>query len=103
MFSITARSTFARLLAPGAAFAVALGTLCPHAMAQCNGRWLPAFGQGGPDDIVYASIVWDPDGDGPRPEELVIGGRFSSVGGVPANRIAAWDGIHWSPLGGGII
>ncbi len=34
--------------------------------------------------------------------KLVAGGRFTSIGGVSANRIAIWDGTSWSPLGGGM-
>lgn len=30
------------------------------------------------------------------------GGYFTSIGGVPANGIAQWDGTAWSPLGEGI-
>ncbi len=33
---------------------------------------------------------------------LVIAGSFASVGGVPANNIAAWDGTSWSALGSGV-
>jgi hypothetical protein len=32
---------------------------------------------------------------------LYVGGQFSSAGGADANRIAAWDGTSWSPLGTG--
>ena len=32
---------------------------------------------------------------------LYAGGRFTTAGGVPANRIAKWDGTQWSPLGEG--
>jgi hypothetical protein len=35
--------------------------------------------------------------------ELYAGGRFSTAGGVPANRIAKWDGTAWSALGSGIL
>jgi hypothetical protein len=72
------------------------------ALGQCNGRWLTPFGGGGPTGIVQAAVVWDPDGNGPRPRELVVGGRFSSVGGVSASNIAAWNGERWSPLGSGV-
>jgi hypothetical protein len=37
-----------------------------------------------------------------RGKELYAGGNFASVGGVPANRVARWDGDKWSALGGGI-
>ena len=33
---------------------------------------------------------------------LVAAGRFRSIGGTTANRIAAWDGAAWVPLGAGI-
>jgi hypothetical protein len=47
---------------------------------------------------VFSFGVWD-DGNG---EALYMGGRFSSVDGVPANRIAKWDGKTWSALGTGL-
>lgn len=34
---------------------------------------------------------------------LVAAGDFSDAGGVPTSLIAQWDGVAWSPLGGGII
>ena len=34
--------------------------------------------------------------------KLFAGGAFTSAGGVPANRIAKWDGTNWSALGTGI-
>ena len=34
--------------------------------------------------------------------ELVAAGEFSSAGGVPADRIARWDGAQWHPLGDGL-
>lgn len=33
---------------------------------------------------------------------LVLGGRFTSVGGVSASNIAEWDGSVWRPLGAGV-
>lgn len=33
---------------------------------------------------------------------LIAAGWFSSIGGVPANGIAAWNGSSWAPLGSGI-
>jgi len=33
--------------------------------------------------------------------DLVIGGDFSMVGGVPAQNMARWDGEEWSAVGGG--
>ncbi len=48
--------------------------------------------------IIFTSYVWD-DGGG---EALYVGGRFLSIDGVPANRVAKWDGESWSALGSGI-
>lgn len=48
--------------------------------------------------IVFTAYVWD-DGTG---EALYVGGRFLSIDGVPASRIAKWDGENWSALGAGV-
>lgn len=48
--------------------------------------------------ILFTSAAFD-DGTGPA---LYVGGRFTEVGGVPASRIAKWDGKQWSALGSGI-
>jgi hypothetical protein len=34
--------------------------------------------------------------------EMIAGGSFISAGGVPANRIAKWNGTTWNPLGSGV-
>jgi len=49
----------------------------------------------GANDIVYAAAV---DGAG----NLYIGGSFTLVGDVQANRIARWDGSSWHALGSGM-
>lgn len=33
--------------------------------------------------------------------ELLVGGRFDSVGGVAAQNVARWDGASWHPIGAG--
>jgi hypothetical protein len=43
---------------------------------------------------VYALAVYN--------GQLTAGGGFTTAGGVSANRIAAWDGSSWSPLGTGM-
>jgi hypothetical protein len=48
--------------------------------------------------IIFDMEVWD-DGSG---EALYAGGRFITIGGITANRIAKWDGEQWHPLGDGI-
>jgi len=34
--------------------------------------------------------------------KLICSGSFTVIGGVPANRIAAWDGTNWTALGTGL-
>lgn len=41
-------------------------------------------------------LVQLPNGD------LVAGGSFDTAGGVPASRIARWNGTAWSDVGGGV-
>jgi hypothetical protein len=48
--------------------------------------------------FVYAVTVYD-DGIGPA---LYASGGFDAAGGVPAKRIAKWDGASWLPLGAGM-
>jgi len=48
----------------------------------------------GMNDWVYASTIYNGD--------LIVGGKFTSAGGVSANHIARWDGSSWSPLGSGV-
>lgn len=35
-------------------------------------------------------------------DDLLGGGNFTTAGGVPANRIARWNGSQWSALAGGM-
>ncbi|MGD0651420.1 MAG: fibronectin type III domain-containing protein [Verrucomicrobiia bacterium] len=51
----------------------------------------PQFGGLGLDGEVYAVAVHGSD--------VYVGGYFSTVGGVPANNIARWDGNAWNILG----
>lgn len=86
----------ARLMAGG----MVLIPLAPVA-AQCMPEWL-AYGSGF-NNSARAIVMWDPDGAGPQPPELVAGGDFSTAGGVPASRIARWNGSTWAPLGTGVL
>lgn len=77
-------------------------TFSGMASAQCTEEWFPAAGvSGGSPSAVFAIKPWDPDGAGPQPEVLVIGGDFAAVGATPAANVAAWDGTNWSALGQG--
>jgi hypothetical protein len=44
-------------------------------------------------------VVYD-DGSGPS---LYVAGPFNAIGGVPARRIARWDGAMWHALGAGPV
>ena len=71
--------------------------------AQCNPQWYPTAGvAGGAGFNVGALTTWDPDGPGPLAPVLVIGGSFTSAGGVPASNIATWNGSAYAPIGVGI-
>ncbi|MBX3377584.1 MAG: immunoglobulin domain-containing protein [Phycisphaeraceae bacterium] len=59
----------------------------------------------------WTGIAWEPLGTGVDSGvsamivyngELVVGGSFTTAGGVTANRIARWNGSTWQPLGTGI-
>jgi hypothetical protein len=67
--------------------------------AQCPvTSWAAMATVGG---TVDAMIHWDPDGPGPSPELLVVGGLFNSIGGVSASNVASFDGVGWQALATG--
>ncbi|MGA2092069.1 MAG: hypothetical protein ABSH16_01495 [Sedimentisphaerales bacterium] len=70
--------------------------------SQCDPNWKTGNGPQGVSNYVTSVIKWDPDGNGPQSEQLVIGGYFTSVTGVPAHCAAIWDGNTWKPMGGGL-
>ena len=55
----------------------------------------PGISGANANSVVYSSVV---DGNG----NLYVGGSFTFIGTVAANRIAKWDGNEWSPLGTGM-
>lgn len=75
----------------------------PAARAQCGPQWLPGDGVPGLNGRATASTLWDPDGPGPAPPRLVVGGYFTIAGNLPAKSIAAYDLVtgQWSALGSG--
>jgi hypothetical protein len=60
-----------------------------------QGVWTEDFNLPGANDTVIGVAS---DGQG----NLKVGGRFTSIGGIRANIIAAWDESHWSALGSGL-
>ena len=81
-----------------------LGGVVVNSIAMWNGSsWSPlgsglVGGSPNYNPITSSLAVFD-DGTGPG---LHAAGEFTTAGGSAANRIAKWDGISWSSLGGGI-
>jgi hypothetical protein len=75
------------------------GGASASSIARWDGSTWQALGSGfDPGEGVNALAVFD-DGTGPA---IHVGGRFLSVGGVPASSLARWDGSAWFALGSGI-
>ncbi len=98
---MSVRSRIPRRLVIGLFASASLAAVNP-AVGQCILDWKPGLGVQGTDGNVYAATTWDPDGAGPLPERLVVGGNFKGAGDVISNNIAAWDGATWTQFGGGI-
>ncbi|HZW09196.1 MAG TPA: GC-type dockerin domain-anchored protein [Phycisphaerales bacterium] len=86
-----------RLYAAGA-FATADGQPARGIAAWDGAAWSPVgTGVGINTGDIRALAAFD-DGSGPK---LAAGGTFSSIDGVLASRIAAWDGSAWASIGSG--
>lgn len=82
-------------------FELAGGVPDTRNIARWDGEsWAP-LGLGLPR-TAECMVTWDPDGSGPQPERLVVGGKFGYASGLPVNHIAIWDGESWSSIGGGL-
>jgi hypothetical protein len=66
-------------------------------IAKWNGSQWSGVGASGLSGVGYSLAVHD-DGSGPA---LYAGGGFTQAGGVPAVRVARWDGSSWSAVGSG--
>lgn len=74
---------------------LAAATALPCA-AQCEPQLLPGEPLGVPGGTASSLEVWDPDGGGPAPDLLVVGGQ-SSNGAMGS--VLAYDGTQWQALG----
>lgn len=77
----------------------------PAARAQCEPAW-ESWGSRPVLSGADTATIWDPDGDGPLDELLVVGGNFTrEVTGdylAPMDRIGAFGPEGWRPLGLGL-
>ncbi len=89
-----------RALYAAGAFTTAGGVLV-NGIARWNGASWETLA-GGLDGPAAALAAFDPDGAGPAPEELYVGGFFERASGVLVHGIARWNGTTWSPLGVGV-
>ena len=67
-------------------------------VARWDGTTWSLLGEGiafAADATVYSLAVL-PNGD------VVAGGKFATIGGVPVANVARWNGSTWSPLGAGM-
>jgi len=86
---------------------LAAGPLPTGGVARWNGSAWSTLGSGGIGSSgmnvggIGLAAVTLPNGD------LVVGGSFSSIGGVAANNVARWNGTQWAPVGalgsGGVV
>lgn len=72
------------------------------AAADCPFGWhgLPTIP--GVGTTVEAITTWDPDGSGPLPPALVVGGSTEVATDQYTGSLAMWNGGGWTPLGGGM-
>lgn len=82
----------------GGQFQTAGGLPASNIAVWDGSTWLPVgSGTSGENGSVNAMATFN-DGSG---ERLAVAGDFIAAGGLPASRVAAWDGVSWSALGGG--
>jgi hypothetical protein len=93
----------AAVLYAGGRFTRAGAVVGVENVARWDGAsWSVPVAPGGLDDATWALTAFDADGGGSNPPVLVAGGVFTSAGNVGVNRIGAWNGSSWSPLGNGL-
>lgn len=80
--------------------------IAPVAVGQtAAGHWIEADPIDGLDGPVSAAAWWDPDGDGPLPRMLVLGGSMHAAGSVACSGLIAWNpqAGQWHDLGVGVF
>lgn len=80
----------------------AFGGLAPSLAAQCATQWSTTGPQAELTGQGECAALWDPDGSGPQPQRLVVGGQELIGGAEPIRqRVMTWDGSRWQALGPG--
>ena len=96
--SVFALTVYGGLLVAGGAF-TRPSEVPANSVAAWNGSSWSALGSGfTPRPGSTVSIA----GLGSYNGQLIAAGSFATAGGTPANGIAAWNGVSWSPLGSGV-
>ncbi len=78
-----------------------LFALLASAQAQSTLQWQPGSAIPGPiDGYGLALVGWDPDGSGPLPERMVVGGSFFDASGQDLGTVLAFDpaGVSWTSV-----
>ncbi|MCA8948402.1 MAG: hypothetical protein KDE27_02800 [Planctomycetes bacterium] len=58
---------------------------------QCVNSWIGGYGCPGTGGAVNAAVLWDPDGSGPLPPALAIGGWMPVAGDIAVDGIVLYD------------
>ncbi|MGE0143107.1 MAG: hypothetical protein AB7I19_00400 [Planctomycetota bacterium] len=79
-----------------------IGAVLPRTgAAQCVTEWSSGTPRADLGGSARCSTLWDPDGAGPRPSLLVVGGQFLTGGLVPnSESVLTFDGTQWEALPG---
>lgn len=72
------------------------------AAADCPFAWQGQPTIPGVGTTAEAITTWDPDGIGPLPPVLVVGGSTEIATDQYSGSVAMWNGGGWTPLGGGM-
>jgi hypothetical protein len=82
----------------GGSLITAIGNVVATNIAKWDGQTWTALGSGisSAGQAMVFGIAFGTNDD------VYAGGVFTSAGGVNATNIARWNGVSWSPLGGGV-
>ena len=72
---------------------ITITTNCMNIM-RFDGTYARIMGTGLDSNVVAMAVVGT---------NLYVAGNFANAGGVPANRIAVWNGNNWAGVGGGVV